>query len=351
MYEASGSDDRNVNSLARYLDITCCPGCGGDLRVDGGAYTCDNGHSFEILNGIPRLFVPNEWTGSTKDVTDDMKSFYEKNPFPNYDEFDNVGSLIEKARRGLFAKMLDDQIPFGTRVLECGCGTGQLANFLSVANRTVIGTDMCLNSLQLAQDFKAKNDLKRVQFFQMNLFRPCFKPGSFDLVISNGVLHHTSDPLQAFKSISRLVRPNGYILVGLYHRYGRLVTDFRRFLFNVTNDRLKFLDRHAVDEGISQAKRRAWFMDQYKNPHESKHTVPEVLRWLDETGFTFVHCIPNTVPFTNLDESEKLFQQQRLGNWLERLIVNIEMTIAGHREGGFFIIIARNTAEKRATIH
>jgi hypothetical protein len=92
-------------------------------------------------------------------------------------------------------------------------------------------------------------------------------------------------------------------------------------------------------------------MDQYKNPHESKHTVPEVLRWLDETGFTFVHCIPNTVPFTNLDESEKLFQQQRLGNWLERLIVNIEMTIAGHREGGFFIIIARNTAEKRATIH
>ena len=64
-----------------------------------------------------------------------MKSFYEETPFPNYDDFDSVGSLIEKARQGRFAKLLDDQVPPGTRILECGCGTGQLTNFLSIANR------------------------------------------------------------------------------------------------------------------------------------------------------------------------------------------------------------------------
>ena len=104
------------------------------------------------------------------------------------------------------ARLLDEQIPFGARVIECGCGTGQLTNFLSVANRTVVGADLCLNSLKLATAFKTQNELDRAHFLQMNLFRPCFKPASFDLVISNGVLHHTADPFLGLQSISRLVK-------------------------------------------------------------------------------------------------------------------------------------------------
>jgi 2-polyprenyl-3-methyl-5-hydroxy-6-metoxy-1,4-benzoquinol methylase len=123
-----------------------------------------------------------------------------------------VGSLIDKARKGVFARLLDDQIPYGARIIECGCGTGQLTSFLSIANRTVIGVDICLNSLRMGQQFKEENDLQRSFFLQMNLFRPCFKPATFDLVICNGVLHHTSDPFAGFGSISKLVRPNGYII-------------------------------------------------------------------------------------------------------------------------------------------
>jgi SAM-dependent methyltransferase len=243
----------------------------------------------------------------------------------------------------LFAKLLDDQIPFGTRILECGCGTGQLTNFLSVAMRTVIGTDICFNSLKMAQEFKNNNGLERAHFYQMNLFRPCFKPQSFDLVISNGVLHHTSDPFLAFKSISALVRPQGYVLIGLYHKYGRIITDLRRLVFKMAKDKFKFLDRRAVDEDISRAKRDSWFMDQYKNPHESKHTVGEVLHWLDKTGFIFMHSIPKTVPFAGIGESERLFNPDKLGNWFERFLVNIGMIVAGHREGGFFVIIAKKS--------
>jgi hypothetical protein len=82
-------------------------------------------------------------------------------------------------------------------------------------------------------------------------------------------------------------------------------------------------------------------MDQYKNPHESKHTVGEVLGWLSEAGFEFVHAIPNTVPFNELEEDERLFKPQRLGHRFERLLVNLGLMVTGHREGGFFIIIAR----------
>ncbi len=334
--------DVQAKSAVQHIDLMCCPGCGGNLSPISGGFACvNNCRLFHVVDDIPRFFWPNAWDSGKDDVTERMKSFYEETPFPNYDDCDTVARLMEKARRGLFAKLLDEQIPFGTRIIECGCGTGQLTNFLSVANRTVFGTDMCLNSLRLAHDFKKKNGLDRAHFYQMNIFQTCFKPGNFDLVISNGVLHHTSDPFLAFRSIARLVRPKGYILIGLYHKYGRLITDFRRFLFNLTNDRWKFLDRHAVDRKISAAKRRSWFMDQYKNPHESKHTVGEVLGWLKDTGFTFVRTIPQTVPFAALDEGDELFRPDRLGNRLERFMADIERIFRGQREGGLFIVIAR----------
>ena len=231
--------DNEKNFIAQNIDMFCCPKCGGELTFNNESFNCSNCYQpYQVLDGIPSLFWPSEWDSSKEDVTDKVKSFYEKTPFPNYDEFDNAESLIDKAKKGLFAKLLDDQIPFGTRILECGCGTGQLTNLLSIASRTIIGTDICINSLKMAKEFKEANALKRAHFYQMNLFRPCFKPKSFDLVISNGVLHHTSDPFLGFKSISNLVKPNGYILIGLYHKYGRLATDLRRVIFNITKDKL-----------------------------------------------------------------------------------------------------------------
>ncbi|BBY41979.1 class I SAM-dependent methyltransferase [Mycolicibacterium celeriflavum] len=335
------------NFFNNHSQLLCCPRCGGDaLAIQGNGFGCTHCHQhYSARDGIPSLFIPNDWSDSKDDVTQKIKAFYEANPFPNYDDFDSVGSLIDKARKAVFAKLLDDQIPYGARVIECGCGTGQLTNFLAI-RRTVIGTDLCLNSLKMATAFKQQNDLKRAQFLQMNLFRPAFKPGTFDLVISNGVLHHTSDPQLGFESIARLVRPGGYIMIGLYHKYGRLVTDIRRVAFNATNDRFMFLDRHAVDARVSTQKRRSWFMDQYKNPHESKHTVGEVIGWLEKIGFDFVHAIPKTEPFSGLAEDEQLFQPERLGSTFERMLVNLGMMITGHREGGFFIIVARRPVER-----
>ena len=127
-----------------------------------------------------------------RDVTEMVKQFYEQTPFPNYDDLDNPRALIEKAREGMFARLLNEQIPYDARVVEIGCGTGQLTNFLAIAHRSVLGVDVCLNSLRLAERFKAEHGLERATFAQMNLFRPALKDGFFDVVISNGVLHHTA---------------------------------------------------------------------------------------------------------------------------------------------------------------
>ena len=177
---------------------------------------------------------------------------------------------------------------------------------------------------------------------QMNLFRPVFRENSFHVVICNGILHHTTDPELGFKLTSRLVLPGGYILVGLYHKYGRLVTDLRRIIFNLTGDRFRFLDNRIENEESSHEKRKAWFMDQYKNPHESKHTFKEVLGWFEDEGFEFINSIPKTIPgHLYNSEKEKLFEPNLLGTRAERFIAEITTPLFQKDEGGFFIMIGK----------
>ena len=237
------TEDLESDSPTHDYSFFQCPGCGGDLQPAPESVRCTAcGHSFPMTDGIPELYWANDWDEDKSDVTQDVREFYEDAPFPNYDDLESVDSLARKAGEGLFARLLDEQVPPGARVIECGCGTGQLSIYLSIHNREVVGADLCMNSLRLGQEFAQTHDLDRVRFTQMNLFRPPFQSESFHLVISNGVLHHTSDPKGGFQSISRLVKPGGFILIGLYHYWGRLITDTRRQIFKYSGDRFKSLD-------------------------------------------------------------------------------------------------------------
>jgi hypothetical protein len=84
-------------------------------------------------------------------------------------------------------------------------------------------------------------------------------------------------------------------------------------------------------------------MDQYKNPHESKHTIGEVLGWLEKSGLAFVKSIPKTTFAGSFAEDERLFRPEAPGATVERALV--EMSMAAWRsqikEGGFFIVIAQ----------
>ena len=328
----------------QYHDIFACPTCGGDLAFKDHDIQCLSCEvAFPIDNGIPLLFASDE--GQTQHVTDIVKAFYEDNPFPNYDDLDSRQGLVEKARQGVFARLLDEQIPRGAHVLEVGCGTGQLTNFLGIRwDRQVFGADICLNSLRLAKAFRDRSSIRNAAFVQMNLFRPAFRAASFDVVISNGVLHHTGNPLGGFQSISRLVKPGGCILIGLYNRIGRLTTDLRRMLFRCFGDRLRMLDAHMRNRNYNEARKRAWFMDQYKHPRESKHSFDEVISWFESNHFEFLLSIPkiDSSPFT---EHEKLFESHDKGTKLSRLATQFEMLLTGGVDGALFIMIGRKVKQ------
>ena len=330
--------------LSSYAKILACPACRGELGLEGADVQCLSCQAvFRVDSGIPLLLATGE--GHARQVTQVVKAFYEENPFPNYDDFDSKQSLIEKARRGVFARLLDEQIPPGARVLEVGCGTGQLTNFLGIHwNRQVFGSDMCLNSLRLATAFRDKSGIRNAEFVQMNLFKPAFRDGIFDLVISNGVLHHTSDPVGGFLSISRLVKSGGSIIIGLYNRIGRLFTDLRRLLFRLSGNRLRMLDAHMRNRNYNEARKRAWFMDQYKHPQESKHSYDEVIGWFESNGFEFLSSIPkiDSSPFS---EREKLFEPHDKGTKMTRLAAQLEMLLTGGKDGALFIMIGRKVKQ------
>jgi SAM-dependent methyltransferase/uncharacterized protein YbaR (Trm112 family) len=314
------------------------------IEEEGVLVSSDGLRRYPVVDGVPCLFAPNEWPAGRSDVTDMVKSFYEETPFPNYDDLDGRESLLTKARRGVFARLLDEQLPRPAVVLEAGCGTGQLSNFLGIGwGRTVIGADLCLNSLRLAKAFRDRCSINNVQFVQMNLFRPPFPDETFDFVVCNGVLHHTSDPEGGFHSIARKLKPDGHIIIGLYNWLGRLPTLWRRALIESFGERWAALDPRLRGSRLNSGRWAAWFMDQYRHPHESRHSMEEVARWFDRSGIDTLFTIP-PVGGEDFTEETQLFRARPARSRLDYIVSELEMLLAGGKDGGLYMMIGRKRA-------
>ena len=152
-----------------------------------------------------------------------------------------------------FSQKLDDEIPFQSNILEAGCGTGQLSIALSRYGRKIHSIDLSKGSLIEAKNFCEKNSIKNVNLYRMNIFNLYFPKNYFDVIISNGVLHHTHNPKLAFNKLLECLKPNGKIIIGLYHKHGRIIQNIRQFLIRLFGEKLKFIDKRFL-ENISDKK-------------------------------------------------------------------------------------------------
>jgi SAM-dependent methyltransferase len=279
------------------------------------------GATYPVENGVPRVLLV-ESTDETGEVTQTVRRCYEQNPCPNYEDIEGLRGLMDNARRGVFDRMLNEQIPYDARVLEIGCGTGQLTNFLAVSGRSVLGTDLSWNSLMQAQKFKEVHGIRQATFAQMNLFRPALRDGFFDIVICKGVLHQTAAPKAGFGRISRLLRPGGYIVVGLQNRYNRALQFFG--------------SARSRENGLGGGG-----PDPKPGPPGSYHSLGEVMGWLEEFGLEFVNAVPKPASGPGLTDEEKLFERKQPGTTLSRAMSQLKFLPGGCGEGGSFIVIAR----------
>jgi SAM-dependent methyltransferase len=315
-----------------FRDLLACPTCGAAFEADWVCGGC--GARFEAPDGIPNLRRPGD------DRTDAVRRFYDRAPFPGYPPRDSLHALHARAERSPFARMVNRAIPGDARIVEVGCGTGQMCLYLARADRLVVGADLTRAALRLGADAARRFGLGRVQFVETDLHSPGLKAGSFDVVYSSGVVHHTPNPRQSFARLARLARPGGAIVLGVYNAFARLPLRARRVVARVSGFRYIPFDPVLRDRRNEPARRDAWLRDQYQHPEEHRHTLSEVQRWFAENGVEYLRAYPSAVLG---DEPGELFARAaddwRLEGWLAQLGW---MHTLGH-EGGLFFTIGRRT--------
>lgn len=322
----------------RILERLRAPGATerGSLVADGDVFRCtETGETFPVIDGIPSLFAPSPGEGI--EVTERVRSFYEENPFPSYEGLEEFGELVTKGHANSFSKQLLDAVGYNKTVLECGCGTGQLSHYLQLNNNHVLGIDMSLASLGLAVQHKRRNDLVRASFAQMNIFNLAIKDNSFDVVISHGVLHHTFDARRAFAEIVKKLKPGGIVMIGLYNRPARLPTLIRSKLIGLFGPNIDFVVRNRIRD---KRKAEIWIADQYYNPHETWHSIDEVMGWFKENDIGYMNCSP-AILGTDGEDADNLFAETAPGSRYQRAVTQLAWLGTIAREGALFDVIGK----------
>jgi ubiquinone/menaquinone biosynthesis C-methylase UbiE len=129
---------------------------------------------------------------------------------------------IERHRYSEYAAWMPRVMGFekfrDAKLLEVGCGMGtDLLQFARGGARCV-GIDLTPRSIEITRHrfklYGADGD-----FMISDGERLPFRDESFDVVYSNGVLHHTPGTAGAIREVHRVLRPGGVAKVMLYHRH------------------------------------------------------------------------------------------------------------------------------------
>lgn len=190
----------------RILPLLCDPEDGAPLVRTEAAYV-GGARTYPIVNGIPRFVASDLYVGSfsfeweTHDKTQ-LDIFREDRP-------------SEKE----FVAKTDFSPDFlsGKLVLDAGVGAGRYSDVASRWGADVVGVD-----LSFAVDASQRNlgERDNVWIAQADIGRLPFRPDSFDVIFSIGVLHHTPDTHAYFAKLVPLLKPGGVIAIWVYPRHG-----------------------------------------------------------------------------------------------------------------------------------
>lgn len=283
-------------------------------------------------------------------VASKVKNFYENDPFPNYKTRDNISSILELGDKNQYTYNLKKFIGNDKKILEVGAGTSQLSNYLSIdTNNKIVAFDLNFNSLKLGKNFAKKNRIQNVEFVCGDIFDDIFEDNYFDIVLCNGVLHHTKNTQEALKESIRFLKKDGYILVGLYNKIGRIRTFIRKYLYKIIGKKFIILLDPVLRKipKDSQDKIDAWIKDQYQHPVERSHSFDEVLNWFKDFGIQYINSHPTcgiTDIYSNDEVFVEFFKQGNKRTFLDRILSQFTMIFNRQgSEGALFLFLGRKS--------
>ena len=145
-----------------------------------------------------------------------------ENQFNHYDlyPFDYLtkkdeGNIRQKQAKPFieFIKKYTDET---CEIAEIGCGPGRSTLYMTEIGLSVTALDLSKYSLELAKKRAPKGNF----ILGDNTNLP-FPSNSFDIVISDGVLHHTNNPKKSFEENSRILKSGGKMYLSIYRKYGK----------------------------------------------------------------------------------------------------------------------------------
>jgi SAM-dependent methyltransferase len=309
------------------LDVIVCPACKGELalqisnvdgaEITGGRLTCHPcGQSFPITKGVPR-FVPRDAYA---------ESFGYQWKWFRTVQIDSLNRDLANSRRGsdrgpseeaLLATTgwRDDEFK-DARLLDAGVGAGRFAERASAKGAQVFGVD-----LTPAVDAAYRNIGTRpnVHLVQADIFALPFRPETFDLAYSIGVLHHTPAPEEAFSRVATTVKPGGKLAVYVYARYGpshkasdairKITTRLPlRAMWALSSVAIPLyypyrtpilgkVFRLAAPISMEPVARWRWLdtFDWYTPKYQFKYLYPEIFRWFRQNGFRDVQIFDGPI--------------------------------------------------------
>jgi SAM-dependent methyltransferase/uncharacterized protein YbaR (Trm112 family) len=208
------------------LDYLVCPRCHGGLNADlpapeadgeylTGSLRCGScGQIYPVRGGVPRMVVTAQEEGGAAETF----GFEWQKHGERQMEGDTVFGRTQQEDVAYFlhATQMSPEDVRDAVVLDAGCGSGQLTEGVArLGARAVLGVDV---NTAIEFPFGRCRHLPNVHVVQADISALPFRLGQCDVAWSNGVIHHTPEPPQAFESVARRVRTGGKLYIWVYER-------------------------------------------------------------------------------------------------------------------------------------
>lgn len=249
--------------------------------------------------------------------------FYKELPFNYYSDPKKQMESVKNGKANIKANgPLEEEIIQANTILDAGCGPGWLSNSISYlySNKKVTALDFNPIAVERAKEVASNMNLK-TNFIVDDLFN--YKPTEkFDLVMSIGVLMCTNDCSEAIRSlIKNTLKFGGSLYIGLYHQYGRppFLKHFKKLSDEGFSENELLEEYSKIHSTIKDKTHiRSWFRDQVLHPHETLHTIEEMITLLDDMGLKVTHTSINRfepIKFVNnnydQDQLKKIYELEK----------------------------------------